>query len=138
MTRNDFRKLARIRLKETRALLLNGHYAGAYYLGGYVIECGLKACIAKKTRRHEFPPEKKVVEDIYTHELPKLLRAAGLRESLEKSMQKDRILEVNWNEALKWSEKSRYHVRSQSEARELYSAIVNKQHGVLRWIRQHW
>ena len=55
MNRDDLRQLARIRLKDARALLNIRNYDGAYYLSGYVVECGLKACIAKKTRRYDFP-----------------------------------------------------------------------------------
>ena len=55
MTRNDFQRLALLRVKESRALLQRGFYKGAYYLSGYAVECALKACIAKKTQRHEFP-----------------------------------------------------------------------------------
>ena len=47
MTRKDFQQLARVRLKEAKALLNLEHFACAYYLAGYVIECALKACIAK-------------------------------------------------------------------------------------------
>ena len=51
MNRYDLRKLAKIRLKEAQILLKNGNYDGAYYLSGYVVECGLKACIAKGTKK---------------------------------------------------------------------------------------
>src|SRR5712692_7302814 len=60
MNRNDLRRLARIRLKEARVLLKAACYDGAYYLCGYAVECGLKACIAKATRRSEFPDLEKV------------------------------------------------------------------------------
>ncbi|MEL0589524.1 MAG: hypothetical protein U1V55_07060 [Planktothrix rubescens PR222] len=36
-------------------LLDNHQYSGAYYLSGYVIECALKACIAKKTQQLPIP-----------------------------------------------------------------------------------
>ena len=35
------------RLREARALLGVRCWSGAYYLAGYAIECGLKACIIK-------------------------------------------------------------------------------------------
>jgi len=68
MNRHDLRELALIRLREARVLLKNGNYEGAYYLCGYVVECGLKACIAKQTRRYDFP-DKKTVDESYTHDL---------------------------------------------------------------------
>jgi len=57
MNRDDIKKLARIRLKEAKALLKARLFSGAYYLAGYVVECGLKACICRKTKRFDFPPK---------------------------------------------------------------------------------
>ncbi|HLF84399.1 MAG TPA: HEPN domain-containing protein [Blastocatellia bacterium] len=58
MNRNDLKLLAVTRLREAKVLLANGEYSGAYYLAGYVVECALKACIAKRTKRHDFPDRK--------------------------------------------------------------------------------
>ena len=58
MNRNDLKGLALIRLREATILLANGEYSGAYYLAGYAVECALKPCIAKQTRRHDFPDKK--------------------------------------------------------------------------------
>ncbi len=77
MTRFDFQRLAKIRIKEAEALLDNGHYNGAYYLAGYAVECALKACIAKQTLRYDFP-EKRRVDNSHTHDLTKLVRVADL------------------------------------------------------------
>lgn len=55
MNRYDLRGLARARLRESKILLASQEYSGAYYLAGYVIECALKACIARQTLRHDFP-----------------------------------------------------------------------------------
>ena len=77
MNRDDFQELARTRLREARTLLRTGNYGGAYYLSGYVIERGLKACIAKKTRRYDFP-DKNLVAESYTHNPTKLMKVAGL------------------------------------------------------------
>lgn len=49
MNRLDLQNLALARLEEVEVLLNNHKYSGAYYLSGYVIECALKACIAKQT-----------------------------------------------------------------------------------------
>jgi len=39
-----------------------GFFDGAYYLAGYAVECAIKACIAKGTRRYEFPDKRKVLQ----------------------------------------------------------------------------
>ena len=82
MNRKDFQNLALIRLKEAKVLLKNGRYEGAYYLCGYAVECGLKACIARKTKRHEFP-DKNTVNASYTHILSDLVKIAQLSKSLK-------------------------------------------------------
>jgi hypothetical protein len=46
---------------------------GRINLAGYAVECGLKACIAGKTQRHEFP-DKKIVNASYTHNLRELVK----------------------------------------------------------------
>jgi HEPN domain-containing protein len=45
--RKQLQNLARIRLKDAKALLGRKRWSGAYYLCGYVIECALKACILR-------------------------------------------------------------------------------------------
>jgi HEPN domain-containing protein len=44
MNRDDFQQLADVRIAEAAVLLAQGNYDGAYYLAGYAVECGLKAC----------------------------------------------------------------------------------------------
>jgi hypothetical protein len=80
--RSDLQALSRIRATEAKALLGLGLFDGAYYLAGYAVECALKACIAKGTRRFEFP-DKRRVDSSYTHDLELLMRLANLDESLQ-------------------------------------------------------
>jgi len=79
MDRKDLRSLSRVRLLEARALLKAGLPDGAYYLAGYAVECALKACIAKETKRYEFP-EKRRVNASHTHDLADLLKVAELQD----------------------------------------------------------
>jgi HEPN domain-containing protein len=76
VNRSDFQRLARIRLREARVLLGERCYEGAYYLGGYAVECALKACIAKKTRRYDFP-DRDAINKYYVHNLERLALVAG-------------------------------------------------------------
>lgn len=138
MNRSTFQELAIIRLKETEALLDNDCWDGAYYLCGYVIECALKACISKKTREYDFPPSRSTIEKYYTHNLKLLMESAGLDVQLKLDMKKDKELEINWNIAIVWNEACRYERRSESNARDLYLAVNDPNHGVLRWLKQHW
>jgi hypothetical protein len=137
MNRNDLRKLVRVRLKEARILLIEKCFDGAYYLCGYAVECAIKACIAKKTRRHDFPDKKKVLES-YSHKLHDLIGVAGLKLDLEAILSADAIFSLNWTIAKDWTEESRYERHTEKKARDLYRAVTDRKHGVLRWIRIYW
>ncbi len=95
--RRDFQRLAELRAEEARILVRNRKQQGAYYLAGYAVECGLKACIAKQTRKHEFPPDRDYAREIYTHNLSKLLQQAGLEMQLQNEMKASPTLANNWN-----------------------------------------
>ena len=138
MNRGDFQKLTQERLKDAQALLQAQRYSGAYYLCGYVIECALKACIAKQTQRFDFPPERKAVDAIYTHDLTKLINSAGLEVVFREDRQKDMKIERNWGEVKDWKETSRYEEYDQKKAQDIYQAIADEKHGVLQWVKQRW
>ena len=137
MNRNDFQQIANIRLKEARTLLRNQNYDGAYYLSGYVVECALKACISKNTKRYDFPDDK-TVRSSYTHNIEQLVGVAGLKADLLIRTRANPQFAVNWATVKDWDEDSRYERHNYRNARDLYSAIVGRQNGVLKWIRQHW
>jgi len=138
MNRNDFKQFSSIRLKEARVLLKNKNYEGAYYLCGYVIECALKACIAKNTKRYDFPPDKKTVEAIYVHDIEKLVKAAGLDIKLNGETKSNQTFASNWGTVKDWKESSRYEKKTEKDAHDLFSAVIDKKHGVLQWIKQYW
>ena len=138
MNRTDLQQLARIRLTEAEILLAGQQYSGSYYLAGYAVECGLKACIARQTRRHDFPDKKTVVES-YTHDLSILVRIAGLQRSLDQEIRNDpQGFAPYWTVVRQWSEQDRYSIIDQRTAQNLVEAISHRRHGVLRWLRRHW
>lgn len=118
-------------------MLKAGLFDGAYYLAGYTVECALKACIAKGTQRHEFP-ERKKVESSYSHNLRELIRIAGLEDARIEQASKDPEFKANWDVVQSWSEQSRYRRHSPEATRGLLSAIGDRRHGVISWIRLHW
>ena len=137
MDRKDLRALSRVRLSEARALLKAGLPDGAYYLAGYAVECALKACIARETRRYEFP-EKKRVDASYTHSLKELVRVAELRDELQVAANADPLFRQYWIDVQSWSEQSRYAKHSRESARELIQAIGDRSHGVMKWVKHYW
>ena len=136
ITRSDLQTLSRLRLREAKQLLGERLYPGAFYLAGYSIECALKACIARRTRRSEFP-DLNVVKRSYSHNLAELLEVAELGSKLKAA--KDPALEVNWNTVRDWNEHSRYNPRiTDVAARDLIKAISAPTHGVLSWLKKYW
>jgi HEPN domain-containing protein len=136
VNRRDLQNIALTRLKEVEVLLENRQYSGAYYLSGYVVECALKACIAKQTRKFDFP-DKKTVFDSYTHDLEKLVKVAKLDSEL-KTLLKDVEFLTAWVVLKDWSEESRYQKHDRQKALDIYSAITDSNHGILQWVQQHW
>jgi HEPN domain-containing protein len=138
MNRIDLQKLAQIRIEEAEALLKAKKWAGAYYLAGYGVECALKACVAKKTKRHDFP-DKDFAAKCFTHKLEQLVVQAGVQMIFQAARTADPDLEVNWTIVKDWDEKARYErKRSRAQAQGLYDAITDSVHGVLTWIKLHW
>jgi len=136
MNRDDLQKLARLRAKEARTLLDSKQPSGAFYLCGYSVECALKACIAKQTRRFEFP-ELQRVKGSYTHNLVELLRLADLQDQMRTDSTAEPLLEQSWTTVQRWTEASRYVVKTQAEARDMIRAATGKG-GMLPWIVQRW
>ena len=135
MNRGDFQALARLRLREARALRDRELWSGCLYLSGYAVECALKACIARSTRRHDFPDKRRVNES-YTHDLQTLLQAAGLRDKLDQEAQADAGLKTAWAAiSNKWNVDRRYNwLVAKQEAVDLYKAAKK----VNQWLRERW
>ncbi|WP_026574246.1 HEPN domain-containing protein [Bacillus sp. UNC438CL73TsuS30] len=129
MNRDELQELAIIRLKDAKVLLDHECYDGAYDLSGYVIECALKACIAKHTKEFDFP-DKKLIDKIYTYNLTQLLKVVDIHV--------DERIQINWSIVTEWSEQDRYKRHLKEEAKNIYEAVANPKEGVLEWLKQHW
>jgi len=105
-------------------LLHAGYPDGAYYLAGYAAECALKACIAKRTERFEFPDKKRVL-DSWKHDLKELVVTAGLTEELKTSVRQPEF-SPNWTIVQEWNEESRYKTHSPPEAEALLRALEDR------------
>lgn len=137
MDRRNLQELSKVRLTEAKALLNLGFFDGAYYLAGYAVECAIKACIAKGTRRYEFPDKKKV-DSSHSHDLQGLIRVAGLEDARSERASHDPEFRKYWDVVQSWSEQSRYRRHSPESARKLLVAVGDRRHGVISWIRLHW
>jgi len=132
--RSGLQRIARSRLKEAQSLFNAGHWGGAYYLAGYVVECGLKACLAKRVQRHDFP-DKRAVQDAYQHDLQRLVE---LTEHWQEIVM-NKELRTNWNVVKDWTEQSRYDPHlTRGDAEGLLDAITNPKHGIMSWLEKRW
>ena len=138
MNRADLQLLSDARVADAEALLLAERWAAAYYLLGYAVECGLKACAARQFQQDEVP-DKAVVSDFYTHNLDKLLGISGVKAALEARARAEPDFQVNWNTVRDWTETSRYdHSTSEAKARDMLVAVTDPNTGVLSWLRTQW
>ena len=139
MNRSDFQQLAAMRTAEAKVLLDSRHFAGAYYLTGYAVECAIKACFAARTREFDFPPEPAVFRQLYTHDLTLLLKTAELVQPLQDELSINPKLEDSWGTVKDWNEKTRYKVLiDETAAIDLYNAVADPKDGVLTWLSRLW
>ena len=138
MNRGDLQLLADLRVEDARVLLDAGQFAAAYYLLGYAVECGLKACVAKLTREHDFP-DKQLVLDSYTHDLEQLLQISGVKREFDARVRVSKAFAVGWTAAKDWTEAARYDNNiSGDKARNLLKAVTDAESGVLTWLKTVW
>jgi HEPN domain-containing protein len=137
--RTSFQQLAQLRLAEARLLLRENQPSGAYYLAGYVVECALKAIIAKQFRGDEIP-DKALVNRVYTHDVSELLRLAGLESELDAARRGDSELDRRWSIVKNWKEQARYSVWTNGDASSMIDAIAGDGHteGLFQWLTARW
>ncbi len=137
MNRADLQALSRLRIKEARLLLKHRQFEGAYYLTGYAIECALKAAIAKRTAKYDFP-DKELSKNCFVHNLESLRKLSGMENQFRTDIKTNPGLEANWAIVKDWTEQSRYRKSIPATmAKDMYSASASKG-GVLTWIKKLW
>jgi HEPN domain-containing protein len=136
LKRKDLQLLAETRLSEAQVLFHNRKFDGAYYLAGYAVECAIKACVARKTQRFDFP-DKGLATQVYTHDLTELLKPAGLAQIFKEEFRTDPALEVKWVVVKDWSEQSRYGSHSRRKAKDMINAVGDDR-GILACIKKYW
>jgi len=139
MNRAELHQLAEDRVADAAALLAAGRWSAAYYLAGYAIECGLKACIMRYVQNTgAIFQDRKYGERCWTHKFETLLELAELDTVLDADAKANQALSDCWDIVNRWEEASRYQQKTEQEARTLYDAIASTPNGALPWIRNHW
>lgn len=137
MSRSDLQKLSQSKFDDALFLCRQKRFSSAYYLAGYSIEMGLKACAAKQVHQHQIP-DRTFVNGIFTHDLAKLVGLAGLTSELKANQDFDHVFQANWAITAEWSPDSRYAINDSMSAEWLLTAIGDDNHGVFKWIKVHW
>jgi hypothetical protein len=137
ITKRDLEVLAETRLGDSQRLFQATRYSAAYYLAGYAVELGIKACIAGVFQANTIP-ERSFVNAVYSHKLDELLGLAGIKQELQDDMRNDPILAARWGVASKWNETSRYAMWDQFAAASMIEAVGDGNHGVLQWLKKRW
>jgi len=119
-------QVANERLKDSTILLKQKRYNGAIYLGGYVIECLLKAAICVHLNRDILPATYRI------HELTNLLSFAGLLPFL----QTERRISRRFTTVATWNVAIRYYGRkfNPQEAKRFLDAVKEVREWILRKI----
>ena len=79
MNRAEAKKFADAWIVSAAALLDAGRWHAGYYLAGYAVECGLKACILSYIDSSGIIfQDKKFAEKCFTHDIEALVKAANL------------------------------------------------------------
>jgi hypothetical protein len=139
VNRAELRSLAEDRVLDAEALLKEGRWSGAYYLTGYAVECGLKACVLVFVERTGIIfQDRRFLEKCWTHDIDALVKAAALEVTLGLDIQANPGLGANWLIVQAWTEISRYQVWTEADARKLYEAVTDSRNGVLPWVKMHW
>ncbi len=137
LTKKDIEALSEARLADAKHLLQAKRYSAAYYLSGYAVELGIKACVASVFQANAIP-DKSFVDAVYSHRLRKLIGLAGLEQQLERDMKADPDLAGAWGVASKWTEASRYAMWTEFASASMVQAVGDPEHGVVQWLKKHW
>lgn len=137
LKRADLQAYAQAKIDDASILLQNRRFSNAYYLAGYAVELGLKACIARHINA-ETIPDKYFIKNILDHQFPKLIGLAGLATELKDQKDNDPDFAANWAIVSEWSPDARYETSDVTSTQTIIAAITHPNSGVLQWIKTHW
>jgi hypothetical protein len=140
VTRLEWQQLAERWLLDAKHLLDGHRWSAAYYLAGYAVECGLKACVLVRVAASPevIFEDKKFSEKCWTHGVLELVKMANLEAARMADSAANPALGKNWLVANDWSEKDRYKTISYQRAKKLFDALTDNVNGVMQWIRARW
>ncbi len=140
MTRLEWQQLAERWVVDAKRQLDDHRWSAAYYIAGYAIECGLKACVLVRVAAtpEVIFDDRKFSEKCWTHSVLELVKMADLDAARLADSAANPDLGNNWLVVKDWNELARYKTTSHQKAKKLYHAITDKKNGVMQWIRGRW
>lgn len=137
LARDDLRSMAVTKVSDATLLFDSHRFSNAYYLFGYGVELALKARIARVFQA-ETIPDKRLVNSIYTHDLPQLVGLSGLGPLVNSARLASPAFAANWATVLDWSEDARYELIDQFRATAMRNAMLSENEGVFPWLQNNW
>ena len=135
--RTDLRANAQAKLDDAMTLFQNSRFSNAYYLAGYAVEIGLKACIAVQISADTIP-DKTFITKVCGHNFTTLVGLAGLNTQLKEQQDKDPGFAANWAIVAEWDTSVRYESKDVTSAQAIIAAVGDPKSGVLKWIKTYW
>lgn len=135
--RADLQANAQRKLDDAIILLQTKSFSNAYYLAGYAVELGLKACIAAQIAADTIP-SKDILKKVLDHDFRVLMGLAGLATALKNQQDSDPDFGANWAIVAEWSPDARYESAPAMSAQVIINAIADQKSGVLTWIKNYW
>lgn len=137
LERTQLQAIANAKLQDAELLFQHERYSNAYYLFGYAAEIAIKSRISRLFQSDTIP-DKKFVQDIYSHDLNRLVALAGLSAELAESRGASPVFDGHWSAVSDWNEASRYDIIDVFEATAMRNAMVDEEQGIFRWLQERW
>jgi hypothetical protein len=137
LKRTDLQALAQSKIDDAILLLQHKRFSNAYYLAGYAVEIGLKACIAKQYPPRLFPI-KRYLQKYSATNFQRWSDWAGSQRLSKSSRIGTTTFAANWAIVGEWSPDARYETQDPAATQIMLAAVTTEQSGVLPWIKQYW
>jgi hypothetical protein len=137
LKRTDLQAIAQAKFDDAVILSRQLRFSNAYYLAGYAVEIGLKACIARVIFA-ETLPDRGLINSAYSHQLKELVGVAGLTQQLRTAEDRDPRFAASWALVNEWTPDVRYKMVDDVTAQTMIQAVGEVDYGVLPWIKLYW
>lgn len=136
MERAALEVMAQAKLDDAELLFQHGRFSNSYYLFGYAAELAIKARIALLFRADTIP-DRKLVMDVYSHDLNKLIGLARLTDELSLEIEGSQKFADHWTTVSLWTEASRYRMVDAASSAAMRNAMMDSEEGVFQWLQVH-